>query len=85
VADGNAGQLALLAQHDEAGAERQRERGSQQEAARSDAGQHVGLVRLQPFGDLLDRLVGLGVRQQGRDVVEQDPGLGNPGSNGCAS
>lgn len=77
VAHCRAGQLALLAQHDEAGAECQGERGGEQEAARFDAGQQVGLVRPQPVGQAFDRRVpGLGVRQQGRDVVEQDAGLG---------
>ena len=45
VAHRDAGQLALLAQHHEAGAERHGEWCGQQEAAQFDAGQHVGLVR----------------------------------------
>jgi hypothetical protein len=77
ISDRGARQLAVLAHHDEAAAEREGERRRHQEAARFDAGQDVGLVRADRRGEPIDRRAPrLRVRQQRRDVVEQDAGLG---------
>jgi hypothetical protein len=71
------GSLPFLAQHHEAGAESPAPAAPPAEAARFDAGQHVGFVLADALGHLLDGLVpSLGVRQQSRDVVEQDARLG---------
>jgi hypothetical protein len=73
VGQGGARQLALLAHHDEALVEPQRQRRGDQEAAGFDAGEDVRLVLVDDLGKALDRgLPGLRVRQQRRDVVEQD-------------
>jgi len=71
-----AGQLAVLAHHEEAAAEFDRQRRRHQEAARFDAGQQVRLVRCDDAGQRLDGFAPrILVRQQRRDVAKQDAGL----------
>ena len=70
-------QLAALAEHDEAAAQLERERRGDQEAAAFDPGEQVGLVCAHRLCHATHRhLPGIGVPQQGGDVVEQDPRLG---------
>ena len=74
--DSAARQLALLAHHRKAAAERVGERRGDEKAARFDADQKVRAERTHRVRHALDRCVpSLRVREQRRDVVEQDPGL----------
>ena len=74
---GGAGELAFLAQHDEAAAERIGKRRRHQKPARFDAGQKIGFVCLGDRGEAADsRMPGRWMGEQRRDVVKQDTGLG---------
>lgn len=76
VRDNGAWQLAALAEHDEAAAELQRERGCNEEAPRLDACEKRGTVRPDHLGQTLHReLPCLRIPQQGRDVAKQDARL----------
>ena len=73
------GKLAVLADQEQPRAEPLRQRGGDDEAARLDAGDEVGLV-LDPEGEPLDRRgEALRVEQQGGDVAELDARLGKSG------
>jgi hypothetical protein len=77
VADDLARQLAALPDHDEAAAQQIGERGRDQEAAALDPDQLVRLVGLDRGFEAIDGLApGLGVNEQGGDVVEENPRLG---------
>lgn len=73
-------QLAALAHHDEAETELEGQGRGDEEAARFDAGEEVGLMAADRLGQPAhgDR-PGIGVGEEGGYVVEQDPRLGKIG------
>src|SRR5690606_26614367 len=74
--DGFPGQLALLADGDEAAAEPVRDGAAQNEAARLYAGDRVDILPLERSGQRDNRLLeAIGIAQQGRDVPEYDARL----------
>ena len=75
--DGEDGQLPRACGGHESTSEPVCDRRPEDEPARLGADDDVDLPRLGPLGHLVDRLVqGLGVRQEGHDVLEDDPGTG---------
>jgi fructose-bisphosphate aldolase, class II len=82
VSDGFAGQFPGFAQHDEPASELERQRGCYQEASALDPGEQIRLIFAHGVCHPSHRyLPGVGIPEQGRDVVEKDPGFGEIGDS----
>src|SRR5262249_47706843 len=70
-------ELAGLAHRDEARVQPRRERAAEDEAARLDAHDDVDVLADEALGEQIERDVeGARIREERRDVLEEDPGLG---------